>query len=311
MKKKVLITGGLGFIGSHLARRCVEDGDEVTILSRSDKKINNIKDIAHKVTLCLKDIQNIGEEVKGKDEIYHLAGTVDNYALKEGEPYKDIAINCNGTIALLEACKNFNLEAKIVFGSTFFVNGNVNDLPATPQSPCNPLGLYGVTRLAAEQFCHVYHAVYGLKPVIARFTNVFGPFEQGDNKKKAGFNFMINQALNGEELSLYSNGEFFRDYIFVDDVVDACRVLAARGTPNNVYYVGRGKVKFKDLISLVAKAIPGTIIKSVEPPQFHNQVGIKDFYCDTTPLQELGWKPEVSLKEGIQRTVDYYRKAKT
>jgi fibrillarin-like rRNA methylase len=176
-------------------------GFDVTILSISDKKLNNIEDFKDKVKLIIKDIKNISaEDVADKDQIYHLASTVDNYAVKEGRPYEDIEINCVGTISLLEACKNFNPAAKIFLASTFFVNGNVDKIPVGPSAPCNPLGLYGATRLAAEHFFHIYHKVFGLNVVIARFTNVFGDYEQGSNKKKAGFNYMINQAVIGEEL---------------------------------------------------------------------------------------------------------------
>src|SRR3989344_3940295 len=207
--KNILITGGMGFIGSHLAKRYVENRENVSLLSKSTSKIRNISGVKDQINLIIKDIREISEsDVANKDYIFHFAGTVDNYAVKEGQPYKDIEVNCNGTIALLEAVKNSNLKTRIIFASTFFVNGNVSKLPVDVNSPCNPLGLYGATRLAAENFCHIYNKVFGLDSLIARFTNVFGPFEKGDNKKKAGFNFMINQAVKGEEVQLYNNGNF-------------------------------------------------------------------------------------------------------
>lgn len=307
--KNILITGGLGFIGSHLARKYVNEGYNVTILSRSKQKIKNISDIEQKVKLSLKDVRDIDEiDISNKDYIFHLAGTVDNYSIQEGDPYRDIENNCNGTIALLEACKNHNFSGRIIFGSTFFVNGNVQNLPVTPESPCNPLGLYPATRLAAEHFCHIYNHVFGLDVVIVRFTNVFGPFEQGDNKKKAAFNFLINQALNGEEIQAYRGGDIFRDYIYVDDVVDACDVIAQKGKTNGVYYVGRGEfVKFSRLMDIIKSNVPGMKITAVEPPKFHKAVGITDFVADITPLRDFGWEPKVSLEEGILRTIDYYK----
>ncbi len=308
-KKNILITGGMGFIGSHIAKKYIQNQDNVYILSRSYNKKQNISGIENKVNLIIKDIRDIGEsDVAEKDYIFHFAGTVDNYAIKEGEPYKDIEINCNGTIALLEACKNFNPTTKIIFGSTFFVNGNVDKLPVNADSPCNPLGLYGATRLAAEHFCHVYNEVFDLNSLIARFTNVFGPFESGNNKKKAAFNFMINQAVKGEELQLYNNGNFFRDYLYVDDAVDACITLAEKGQKNKVYYVGRGEyVKFRRLIDIIIEQIPDTKVNVIEPPEFHKAVGIKDFVCDNSDLKGLGWTPKVSLEEGIKRTIEFYK----
>ncbi|KHO55481.1 MAG: NAD-dependent epimerase/dehydratase [archaeon GW2011_AR19] len=310
MNKKILITGGMGFIGSHLAKKYLESKNDIYILSRSYNKKNNIFNIENKINLIIKDVRKINEDdVKNKDYIFHLAGTVDNYAIKEDKPYKDIKINCNGTIALLEACKKYNPKAKIIFGSTFFVNGNADKLPVNADSPCNPLGLYPATKLAAEHFCRIYHNVFNLDVIIARFTNVFGPFEDGNNKKKAGFNFMINQAVKGKEIQLYNNGDFVRDYIYVDDVADACMTLAEKGETNKVYYVGRGEfTKFRELINIVREQIPNTKVKVITPPDFHKNVGIVDFVCDNSGLKKIGWTPKTSLEDGIKRTIEFYKK---
>ncbi|MCP4613414.1 MAG: NAD-dependent epimerase/dehydratase family protein [Planctomycetes bacterium] len=307
---KILITGGLGFIGSHLAKKYVEKGVDVTILSRSSNKIENIKDIRSKIHLILKDIIHINkEDVKDKDYIFHMAGSTDNYSI-QNDPFLDINLNCNGTISLLENCRKHNKNTKIIFASTFFVNGNVTKLPVDSKSPCNPLGLYGATRLAAEHFCHIYSNVFGLKSIIARFTNVFGPFEQAKDKKKAGFNYLINQALNEKQINLYDNGNFYRDYIYVDDVVDACIMLADKGEINKTYYVGRGEfVKFRKLIDIIVSETQ-TNVTPIEPPEFHKKVGIKDFVCDNYDMKNIGWQPKISIEEGIRRTIDYYREQK-
>lgn len=307
--KKVLITGGLGFVGSQLARECLKKGYAVYVLSRSDKKIKNVADIQDSIGLKIKDVKDIDQkDVAGMSIIFHLAGSTDNYAIIEDDPYRDINVNCIGTIALLEACRKYNNRARIIFVSTFFVNGNVEKLPVTPDSPCNPLGLYGATRLAAEHFCHVYHNVFDMDIVIARFTNVFGPHEESANKKKAAFNWLISLAVEGNELPIYSNGEFVRDYIYVADVVDGCLVLAEKGEANQIYYVGRGEfVKFKELVDIIVRET-GAKVKAVEPPEFHKGVGIVNFVCDNSPLRKLGWRPKVSLEEGIKRTIEYYRK---
>lgn len=312
MNKKILITGGMGFIGSHLAKKYLENQDNVYILSRSNTKKKNISGIENKLKLIIKDVRHIEEsDVVDKDYIFHLAGTVDNYAIKDNEPYKDIEINCNGTIALLEACRKFNPKARIIFGSTFFVNGNADKLPVDANSPCNPLGLYPATRLAAEHFCHIYNKIFNLDASIARFTNIFGPLEDGNNKKKAGFNFMINQAVKGEEIQLYNNGNFIRDYIYIDDVVDACMTLAEKGETNKIYYIGRGEfTKFRKLIDIIEEQIPNTKIKIIEPPEFHKNVGIIDFVCDNSDLKKLGWVPKISLEDGIRRTINFYKKEK-
>jgi len=305
--KNILITGGLGFIGSNLARKALEEDFSVSILSRSNKKLKNIRSIEDKVQVIYKDVKKIGEEVKGKDYIFHLASTVDNYNIKS-DPYLDIDVNCNGTIALLEACKNYNPLAKIIFASTFFVNGNLEKLPATPQSPCNPMGLYPATRLAAEHFCKIYNQVFNLNSVIARFSNVFGVNEEGDNKKKAAFNHLIKLATEDKEVPVYGKGNFKRDYIYVDDVSKALLAIADKGKKEEIYYVGRGEgVKFIDLINMVIEESGTGKIKYISPPEFHNQVGISDYFTDISPIKKLGWSPEVSLREGIQKTIQSYK----
>jgi UDP-glucose 4-epimerase len=306
---EVLITGGSGFIGSNLARKCLENGHLVTILSKSSSHHEkNLRGLKGLVKIVRKDIRDIGkEEVGGKDYIFHLASTVDNYNI-QSDPYLDIEINCKGTIALLEACRKYAPDSRVVYPSTFFVNGNLEALPADSLSACNPLGLYPATKLASEHFCRIYNNTFDMNTVIARITNVFGAGEEGDNKKKAAFNFLINQAIKGEELQLYNGGDFFRDYIYVDDVSSALLILAEKGNKEKTYYIGRGeKIKFKQLIDYIKQELPLTKVRSISPPEFHNRVGIKDFYCDSSELKKLGWHPNVSLREGIKRTIEFYQ----
>lgn len=306
--KKVLIVGGLGFIGSHLARQCVEKGLDVSILNRSKSKIANIDPVRDKINLIIKDVKDIDSEVAGFDTIFHLAGSTDNYSIIEGEPYRDIELNCVNTIALLEAVKKNNTDARVVFASTFFVNGRPEKLPVDENSPCRPLGLYGATRLAAEHFCRIYHNVFDLDIVIVRFTNVFGENEQSANRKKAGFNYMINEACFGNDLYVYDNGDFYRDYIHVSDAARAIMVAAEKGETNEVYYAGRGEfVKFRQLINIVQEETD-VKVNSIAPPDFHRRVGITDFVCDNSRLKALGWKPAISLEEGIKKTIDYCKR---
>lgn len=311
MTKKVLITGGLGFIGSHLARKCVSSGYKVRVLSQTDRKIGNIRGIESKLDIGIKDIRDISEhDVSGIDWLFHCASTTDNYNIHNA-PYLDTEVNCIGTIAVLEACRKHNPGAKIIYPSTFFVNGNLPHLPATPESPCEPLGLYPATKLAAEHFCKIYGKVFGINTTIARLTNVFGVNEQKDNKKKAAFNNLIRLAVEGEEVPLYSNGDFVRDYIYVTDVADALVTLAEKGENGKVYYVGNGApVRFKQLMDMVIEEAGAGKLVPIEPPRFHKNVGIQDYYCDNSPLLELGWEPRVSMREGIKRVVREYQDGK-
>ncbi|MBT7706383.1 NAD-dependent epimerase/dehydratase family protein [archaeon] len=307
MVKNILITGGLGFIGSNLAHESVARGYNVTLFTKTLDKIKNIRGIEDNVLVVEGDIVDIPADIiMRQDYIFHCASTSDNYNI-HSDPRLDIKVNCMGTISLLEACREHNPSARIVYPSTFFVNGNLDELPATPKSPCDPLGLYPATRLAGEQFCKIYNKVFNMNNVIARFTNVFGVREQCQNKKKAAFNYMINLAIDNQEIPLYNSGEFVRDYIYVSDVVDACLVLAESGESGETYYVGRGEqTKFKDLMDIVVEEAGGGKLEPISPPEFHKNVGITDYWCDNTPLKSLGWSPRVSLREGVRKTIEYY-----
>ncbi len=305
--KKTLITGGAGFIGSHLARNLVNNGEDVTVISRSNDT-RNIEDIIKSVHLEVKDIKEITpKDVEGMDQIFHLAGTVDNYSVENGEPFRDIEINCLGTQTLLESCRLAQSKARILFGSTFFVYGNLKSLPATPDSPTNPLSLYAATRLCGEDLCRIYGKAYGLNPVIARFANVFGPGDIHAGKQKGAFDWMISQAVKGETLRVYNKGDFIRDFIYVTDVAEACRLLADKGEKGKVYDIGKGAVKFADLISTIVDLLPGTKTEFVEPPPHHKNVGTVDFYTSSEDLRNLGWAPKVSLRDGITNTILYYQ----
>ena len=306
--KNILITGGLGFIGSNLARKSIENKHKVTLLSRSFEKKRNIKGIEGKVTLIHKDIRKISEEdVRDKDYIFHLASTVDNNNINSN-PYLDIEVNCDGTIALLEACREHNPNTRIVYASTFFVNGNLESLPATPDSPCNPQGLYPATRLAGEHFCRTYNQVFGLNSIVSRFTNVFGIYEEWNNKKKAAFNHLIKLATEDKEVPIYGDGSFMRDYIYVEDAVSGLLKIAEKGKRGEIYYIGRGEgTKFSDLIDIVIEESGSGRKISIPSPKFHNQVGIGNYYCDNSKLKELGWEPKISLREGIKRTIEFYK----
>ena len=309
IKKKVLIIGGLGFIGSHLAEECLNQGYDVTILSRSKSKIFNIKGFADKVKLIIKDIACIGEEVAEFDLIIDMSGSVatNDQSIIDGNTMIDIEMNCVNSIKLLDSLKNHNPQCKVLYSSTFNVNGQPDKLPVDPNSPCKPLSLYGATKLTAEHFCHIYNNIFDMKAIVIRFTNIFGVRELSASAQKGRFNYMISQAVKGYDLNLYNNGDFFRDFLYVTDAARACLTIAEKGSKDQIYYVGRGEfIKFKELVDLIVRHT-GVSINHVETPDFHNRVGIQDFVCDNTPLKLLGWTPEVSIEEGIKKTINYYR----
>ena len=301
-----LITGGYGLIGSALANSLVGN---VTILSRSEdhKKRLERKDIR----IILKDLGRIEKsDLEGIDVIYHLASTVDNYNVLTN-PYLDVETNINGTIRLLEICKDFAKKPKIVFLSTFFVYGNEYDktkIPINEDSKTDPLAIYPATKLCTESIIKLYSRLYKIPYAIYRLTNVYGEREDYNNKKKGGLNYMIMQAVKGDRLTVYKGGNFLRDYIYLDDVIDAIKFLEEKNIINDTYLIGFGKpVLFKTIISYLHE-ITGkkSEIIETEPPEFHKVVGITNFVADTSKISRLGWKPKVDIKEGIKRIVNRY-----
>jgi nucleoside-diphosphate-sugar epimerase len=300
----ILITGGLGFIGGALANRLCR-AHRVTVLTRSEKGRWRLRE-PERVRVHVGAVEDItSADCAGMDLIVHCASTVDNYNILT-DPYLDVRTNCAGTIALLEACKEY--KPKLLFVSTFFVYGNPPNLPVDEESPCDPLGLYPATKLCAEQFCKIYSRLYSFHLNICRLTNVYGPGEAFDNTQKGAFNFLIRKAQLGEPINVYRGGDFFRDYLYIDDAVDAIAMVAERAPAGELYLVGSGEpVLFKDLMEclhrLTGRKSP---IGSIPPPRFHEVVGIRNFSANIAKIRALGWVPKVGYEEGIARTLASY-----
>lgn len=297
----ILITGGLGFIGSALTNRLCRE-HQVTVLTRSEKGRSRLRE-PDRVRVKVGRVEEItSADCAGTDLVVHCASTVDNYNIQT-DPYLDVRINCDGTIALLEACKEH--KPKVLFVSTFFVYGNQAQLPVDENSPCEPLGLYPATKLCAEQFCKIYGRLYSFHVNVCRLTNVYGPGEAFDNTKKGAFNFLIRRAQLGEPINVYRGGDFFRDYLYIDDAVEAIVAVAERAPDGELYLVGHGEpVLFKDLMECLHRLTDRkSPIGAMDPPRFHQVVGIKNFSANIAKIKALGWTPKVGYEEGIKRTL--------
>lgn len=301
------ITGGFGLIGSAIANTVK---GKVTILTKSNRHNNRIKKTD--ATILLKNLNQLEEkDLKNIDVIYHCASTVDNYNVLT-DPYVDVETNIKGTIRLLELCKNLIKKPKIIFLSTFFVYGNEYDktsIPINEESKTEPLAIYPATKLCAESIIKLYSRLYDIPYLICRLTNVYGENEGYNNTKKGALNYLIMQAIKGETLHIYKAGNFYRDYIFVDDVVDALIFLEKVKT-NNTYLIGYGKpILFKDIVHHIHELTGHrSKIEEIEPPSFHKTVGIANFVANTSKITSLGWEPKINYKEGIQRIVTKYKK---
>lgn len=305
--RQYLITGGLGLVGSCLANTL---SGKVRIISRSDRNKDRIKKKG--IDIRIKQLRDIdAADVKDIDVIYHCASTVDNYNILS-DPYVDVDTNLNGTIRLLEVCKALRKKPKIIYPSTFFVYGNEYDktgVPINEESATDPLALYPATKLCAESVIKLYSKLFGIPYLIFRLTNVYGAGGEYNNKKHGALNYLIMRAVLGEDIPVYQGGGFYRDYIYVDDVVSAFLHLEQK-VKNDLFLLGYGRsVLFKDIIdAIVVTAKSKSKIKKVEPTDFHKVVGINNFVADTSKIVSHGWKAKVDYRQGVKLIVDRYKK---
>jgi UDP-glucose 4-epimerase len=310
---KILITGGMGFVGSHLTEELLKNKHEIIVVTKSQKKRNNLKKIVKQVILEQIDITNFGKIEKclkkhKPDVIIHLAGETSHSKSFEN-PLKDIDSNAKSTLFLLEKIREMKLECKFILGSTFIVVGKPKKLPVNENSSCNPTTIYGVNRLTSEQYCKIYHEVYGMDTISFRITNSFGPREQIIPKKNA-VNFLIYQAFKGEKITIFNDGEFFRDLIYISDVVSAIKIIMKKGKSGELYWISSNKkIWFKNL-GKILKKITNSKVKFVATPKYTKKVDVGNFIVDNTKLRSLGWKQKIPLEEGIKNTIKFFKDQK-
>jgi UDP-glucose 4-epimerase len=317
--KDVLITGGLGFIGSNLAIELVRLGAKVTIvdnmLPRQGGNLFNINDIVDKVTVNISDVRNelsMNHLVKGKDYIFHLAGQV-NHVDSMRNPLQDLDINCRGTLVLLESLRQFNRDAKIIFAGTRGEYGSSVKLPVDEDHPTNPKGIYAVTNLTAEKMVLVYDDIYKIKGACLRITNSFGPRHQMEHDEYGVFNWFIRKAMDDEEIPVFGDGRILRDFLYVDDLVECfLKVAITDGAYGGVFNIGTGiPVSFYDLAQKIVEITGTGKTKFTEFTQERKEVEPGDYYADISKIKNItGWEPHISLDDGIGKTVEYYRKYK-
>jgi UDP-glucose 4-epimerase len=317
--KDVLITGGLGFIGSNLAIELVRLGAKVTIvdnmLPRQGGNLFNINDIVDKVTVNISDVRNelsMNHLVKGKDCIFHLAGQV-NHVDSMRNPLQDLDINCRGTLVLLESLRQFNRDTKIIFAGTRGEYGSSVKLPVDEDHPTNPKGIYAVTNLTAEKMVLVYDDIYKIKGACLRITNSYGPRHQMEHDEYGVFNWFIRKAMDDEEIPVFGDGRILRDFLYVDDLVECfLKVAMTDGAYGEVFNIGTGiPVSFYGLAQKIVEITGTGKSKFTEFTQERKEVEPGDYYADISKIKNItGWEPHISLDDGIGKTVEYYRKYK-
>ncbi len=313
--KEVLITGGLGFIGSNLSIELVKQGAHVTIvdnmLPRQGSNLFNIKEIEDKVRVNISDIRNqlsMNYLVKGKDYIFHLAGQV-NHVDSMRNPLQDLEINCAGTLVLLEALRHNNRNAKVIFAGTRGEYGASVSLPVDEDHPTNPKGIYAVTNLTAEKMVLVYDDIFGIKGVCLRITNTYGPRHQMMHDEYGVFNWFIRKAMDNEEIPVFGDGRILRDFLYVKDLVTCILMTATTdGAYGKVFNVGTGvPVSFVELAKKIVEIAGTGKVAYTEFTQERKEVEPGDYYANISRIKQIvGWTPKVSLNQGIQQTIDFY-----
>lgn len=314
--REVLITGGLGFIGSNLAIELVRLGARVTILDnmlpRQGGNLFNIRGIEDKVRVNISDVRNqlsMNHLVKGMDYIFHLAGQV-NHVDSMKNPLQDVEINCLGTIVLLEALRANNRGAKVIFAGTRGEYGSSVKLPVDEDHPTNPKGIYAVTNLAAEKTVLVYDDVFGIKGTCLRITNTYGPRHQMVHDEYGVFNWFIRKALDDDTIPVFGDGHILRDFLYIDDLVACLLAVAATDAAyGEVFNVGSGiPVSFYDLAKKIVEVIGSGKINFTEFTRERKEVEPGDYYADISKIGRIvGWSPRTPLEKGIAATADFYK----
>jgi UDP-glucose 4-epimerase len=317
--KKILITGGLGFMGSNLAIKLVDLEAEVTILDNmlpmQGGNLFNIKPIKNDVTVDLADIRNrllMNKHVQNKDYIFHLAGQV-NHIDSMKNPLKDLDINCRGTLVLLEACRKYNRDVKIIFTGTRGQYGPCVKLPVKEDHPTNPKGLYAITNLTAEKMVLVYNDTYCIKGLCTRITNTYGPRNQMLNDQYGVFNWFIKKALDNSVIDIFGDGRIIRDYVFIDDTVNAMLMLALEDRSyGGIFNIGGGEpINFIDLAKKIIKIVGKGNLRYTKFTEERKRLEPGDYIADITKIKNLiKWKPKIGLDSGIKETIGYYKRFK-
>lgn len=317
--KKVMITGGLGFIGSNLAHRMVELGADILIVDSLipdyGGNLFNIEEIKDQVRVNIADVRDrsgMNYLVRGQDYIFNLAGQV-SHLDSMLDPYTDLEINCRSQLSLLEACRYNNPAVKIVYASTRQIYGVPDYLPVDERHLLHPTDVNGINKMAGEWYHILYNNVYGIRATSLRLTNTYGPRQLVKHDRQGFIGWFIRLAIDGQEISVYGDGQQSRDLNYVDDVVEAFLLAGATDNVNGQVYNlgGLRPVSLLEIVETLIDLCPQASYNLVPFPPDKKRIDIGDYYGDYSKIEEsLGWKPRVGFKEGLAKTIAYYREHK-
>jgi len=314
--RSVMITGGLGFIGSNLARQLVDLGADVllvdSLIPEYGGNIFNIDGIADRLRVNVADVRQqstMNHLVRDRDVIFNLAGQVSHIDSMR-DPYTDLEINCRSQLTVLEACRNYNPGVKVVFAGTRQVYGRPHSLPVDETHLVRPTDVNGINKAAGENYHIVYNDVFGVRACSLRLTNVYGPRQLIRHNRQGFIGWFIRLAIEDQPIQIYGDGTQMRDFVFVDDAADAfLRAGADDAVNGEVFNVGGDRpVSHKDLASLLVTIAGTGSVRYVDWPEEKKAIDIGSFYADSSKFAgRVGWKPTVALEEGLGRTIAFYR----
>jgi UDP-glucose 4-epimerase len=315
--KKVLVTGGLGFIGSNLTRRLVEEGAQVTVIDSLMPEYggnsHNLRDVEDKVTINLSDVRDpfsMNQLVQGQDYLFNLAGQTSHLDSMEN-PFTDLDINAKAQLSILEACRMQNPDIRIVFASTRQIYGKPQYLPVDEKHPWHPVDVNGVNKMAGEWYHIVYNDAYGIRSSVLRLTNTYGPRMRIKDARQTFLGIWIRNLLEGKPIQVFGDGTQRRDYNYVDDVVNALLLAATRSeAEGKIYNLGSPTpLTLENTAKLMCEQIDGASYEKIPFPEERKAIDVGDFVCDFGAFEKtFGWTPEVDFRQGISKCLDYFRK---
>ena len=314
-RRKVLITGGLGFIGSNLAHRLVGLGAEVVLVDslvpEYGGNLFNVEGIQDRVRINISDVRDqhsIAYLVQGQDYLFNLAGQT-SHMDSMADPFADLEINCRAQLSILEACRKHNPGIKIVFASTRQLYGKPDRLPVDEAHLLRPVDVNGINKMAGEWYHILYNNVYGIRACALRLTNTYGPRMRIKDARQTFLGVWLRLIAQGKPFEVWG-GEQLRDFTYVDDAVDALLLAAARDESNGEVFNlgGLAVLSLTELADLLIEVAGAGEYAVHEFPADRKRIDIGDYYADDRRIKErLGWEPKVAEREGLTRTLAYYQ----
>ena len=312
---RVLITGGLGFIGSNLARRLVMAGAKITLVDSLIPQYGgnqfNIHDFREKVTVNITDVRDahaIAHLVQAQDYLFNLAGQT-SHLDSMMDPKTDLDINAGAQLSILEACRKHNPNIRVLFASTRQLYGKPEYLPVDEKHPIRPVDVNGINKLAGEWYHLLYNNVYGIRACALRLTNTYGPGMRVRDARQTFLGVWIKNIIQGKPIQVFGDGQQRRDFNYIDDVVDALLIAATHeNAAGKVFNLGSTEViRLKDLAAMLVRLHGSGKYEFVPFPLERKAIDIGDYYSDFSKISnELGWMPTVSLEAGLRTTLEYF-----